>query len=77
MAFYVSDACISCGLCQRICRKDAIIESTYQFQILAEKCLDCADCLEVCPVDCILSEPGMEALGEALPLGGRKGTNGT
>lgn len=67
MAFEIGPECISCGLCQRVCQRDAVVEEVMQFRILASQCHDCSDCLEVCPIDCICPVTQPEA-GQTAPL---------
>ena len=50
MAYKISDACISCGVCAGECPQECIAEGDGQYVIDAEKCIDCGTCADVCPV---------------------------
>jgi len=43
------DACISCGLCERVCKAGCI--DTKNMHIDLSRCIDCYNCFRVCPVD--------------------------
>jgi len=47
----VSEDCISCGLCEKNCRMNAIEEDF--FTTNNAECINCMDCIDVCPVDAI------------------------
>jgi MinD superfamily P-loop ATPase len=49
----VSDACISCGKCEPLCRFDAIADSETDIKIDTLKCEGCGVCKYVCPVEAI------------------------
>ncbi len=51
MAYAISEACISCGVCEAECPSNAISEGDSQFEIQADLCIDCGACADVCPVD--------------------------
>ncbi|MFO7948904.1 MAG: 4Fe-4S binding protein [Candidatus Fermentibacteraceae bacterium] len=53
MAYKITDACISCGMCEGECPVDAISEGDERYVIDGEKCIDCGACAAVCPVDAI------------------------
>lgn len=48
-----SDACVDCGLCDRICM--ARLPVSRSEQVLDPECTGCMDCVAVCPVDEALS----------------------
>lgn len=45
--------CIACGLCQTLCRFDAIQKSGECFQVDSASCEGCSVCVEFCPVKAI------------------------
>ena len=51
MQLNVSNACIGCGKCEKICPMDV---SIYKGERERE-CIRCGDCIEACPVDAISS----------------------
>ncbi|MDX9864656.1 MAG: 4Fe-4S binding protein [Anaerolineaceae bacterium] len=54
MAYWITEACIGCTACVRICPVQAITgERNQQHHIIAEVCIDCGACSRVCPVDAI------------------------
>ena len=56
MAYKISDACISCGVCSGECPVDAISLGDSQYGISADVCIDCGACAGSCPVDAISAE---------------------
>ncbi len=51
MTYKISDACISCGVCEADCPAEAISAGDSGiFVIDADKCTDCGNCAAVCPV---------------------------
>jgi len=53
MAYKISDACVSCGVCVNDCPVDAIAEGAGRYEINADTCIDCGACVPSCPVDAI------------------------
>ncbi len=53
MAYKISDACISCGVCEGECPTGAISAGETQYQIDPETCIDCGACEAVCPTSAI------------------------
>ncbi|MBI9019889.1 MAG: ATP-binding protein [Verrucomicrobia bacterium] len=45
--------CTACGLCQTLCRFDAIHESGERFQVDSASCEGCGVCVEFCPAKAI------------------------
>ena len=56
MAYKITDACISCGVCAGDCPVSAISEGDGKYVIDAEACLDCGACAGTCPVGAISEE---------------------
>ncbi|MDI6801471.1 MAG: 4Fe-4S binding protein [Thermodesulfovibrionales bacterium] len=58
----IPEKCIMCGLCQDVCKYNAIIgekkklyQSGYRpFEIRQMRCAKCGDCVSVCPTDAII-----------------------
>ena len=51
-AYVVSDHCIECGSCKRVCPEECISEGS-PYLIDREHCIRCGLCVEVCPADAI------------------------
>lgn len=51
MQLNVSNACIGCGKCEKICPMDVSIYKGKR----ERECIRCGDCIEACPVDAISS----------------------
>lgn len=72
MALFITEECISCGVCVDECPNDAISEGDDIFVIEPKLCTECVgffddpQCVEVCPVDCILPDPNHEETQEQL-----------
>lgn len=47
--YKISDVCIHCGKCERVCPQSCIQD----FVIQQEHCLHCSFCFETCPVQAI------------------------
>lgn len=52
-AFYATDACISCGLCARVCPTETITCSGTGKPQWADTCVQCLACIHRCPVRAI------------------------
>lgn len=52
VGFQITDACIECGRCRRICPQQCI-ESGSPYVIRQQNCLHCGLCQEQCPVQAI------------------------
>ena len=50
--FFISDKCIGCGKCKRLCPQQCI-KSGKPYVIQQEHCLHCGLCAETCPVNSI------------------------
>lgn len=53
-----AEDCISCGLCVKTCRSNAITLKNDTIAIDDDKCSYCGRCAEVCPVDAYNTYPG-------------------
>ena len=51
--YFITDACISCGKCVRVCPQKAIDKGSPSV-IHQEHCLHCGNCFENCPVSAIV-----------------------
>lgn len=58
----VSEKCIMCGLCQEVCKDNAVIGEKKKpylsgylpFEIAQKRCTRCGECIKVCPTGAIL-----------------------
>ena len=48
---YKEDDCISCGVCVKACRQEALKMVDGKVELDAEKCNHCGRCVKSCPVD--------------------------
>lgn len=48
---YKEDDCISCGVCVKACRQDALKMVDGKIELDAQKCNHCGRCVKSCPVD--------------------------
>lgn len=51
--FYITESCIGCGKCEKLCPQKAIKAGT-PYRIWQEHCLHCGNCEENCPVKAIV-----------------------
>ncbi|NNM54456.1 MAG: 4Fe-4S binding protein [Spirochaetales bacterium] len=49
--------CVSCGICAKVCRFDAVIKDSGSYQIQKNLCEGCGYCSVVCPVKAIRLTP--------------------
>jgi len=47
------EKCRSCGICQKVCRFDAIVQKSYTYDVINLDCEGCGYCLQVCPYQAI------------------------
>lgn len=55
---YKEDACISCGVCVKACRSEALSLVDGKVEIDETKCNKCARCVKSCPTDAWVGTPG-------------------
>ena len=55
---YKEDACISCGVCLKACRLEALTMKDGKIEINTDKCNNCARCVKSCPTDAWVGTPG-------------------
>jgi len=66
MAYYITDACISCGACEPECPNQAIREGDEIYVINPDRCTECvgayksSQCAAVCPVEACQPDPRHE-----------------
>jgi Dissimilatory sulfite reductase (desulfoviridin), alpha and beta subunits len=51
--FYATDACTSCGLCEKICPSETIRLTSGKPEWIKEKCCRCTACINRCPTKAI------------------------
>ncbi|MCL7414522.1 MAG: 4Fe-4S binding protein [ANME-2 cluster archaeon] len=66
---WLKEECTGCGLCQEICRMDAIIVEDGVVTFDREKCDLCGDCISSCPTDAWV----INKTGYTLLIGGKVG----
>lgn len=55
---YKEDTCISCGVCVKACRLEALTMKDGKIEINTDKCNNCARCVKSCPTDAWVGTPG-------------------
>lgn len=55
---YQEDACISCGVCVKACRSDALTMVDGKIVLDSQKCNNCGRCVKSCPTEAWVGEPG-------------------
>ncbi len=56
MSFYISDGCVMCGKCPRVCPVQAISFDGELNVIDSEKCISCGACAKICPREAVFEE---------------------
>ena len=54
--YLITDACIGCRACQRVCPQNCIDFTSITAVIEQEHCLRCGNCMEVCPQQAVIRE---------------------
>ncbi|RUM33842.1 MAG: (4Fe-4S)-binding protein [Archaeoglobus sp.] len=49
----ITDRCVSCGLCYKLCRFDAIVENDGRYEVDEKSCEGCSLCYNACPEEAI------------------------
>ena len=52
--YYITEACIGCGVCVDMCPQKCIDVSSRPLVIMQEHCLHCGNCWRECPVDAVV-----------------------
>lgn len=55
---YKEDACISCSVCVKACRTEAISFENGKIKLDASKCNNCGRCVKSCPTEAWIGTPG-------------------
>jgi len=64
MAYFITDKCIGCSICEVKCPTDTIVgESKQLFHIIDDGCIDCGTCGIWCPADAIEDSSGQLVKG--------------
>jgi len=52
----LEEECLLCGLCQDVCKEDAILTGRQRYTIDPDACIGCGRCRTVCPAEAIVVE---------------------
>ena len=59
MAYFITDTCIGCTVCELKCPVDTISGKSKELYVIhPEGCIDCGVCAIYCPVSCIQDQYG-------------------
>ncbi|MDO4439765.1 MAG: 4Fe-4S binding protein [Eubacteriales bacterium] len=50
--YFITDACVGCGSCQKVCPQNCIVEGQ-PFAVQQKHCLHCGNCMSICPVQAV------------------------
>ena len=53
MAYFITEICIKCGVCESECPVSCIKEGDSTYVIDPDKCIACGACAGICPVGAI------------------------
>ena len=56
MAYFITDACVKCGICADSCPTGIITEGDDKYVIDADQCVDCGTCEAECPNEAIVQQ---------------------
>jgi NADH-quinone oxidoreductase subunit F len=57
LSFFITDKCIGCGACKKVCPTNAISGNLKEKHIInQEKCIKCGSCYNICPVMAIIKK---------------------
>ena len=51
MAYFITEECIACGVCEAECPESCITANRDVYVIDEEKCTECGACADACPVE--------------------------
>ena len=52
--YEITDDCILCGKCIKVCSFNAIEEAEEKYKITEDNCLECGNCYSVCPAGAVI-----------------------
>lgn len=56
----ITNRCVGCGRCSKVCSFDAIIKDGNRYRINGRRCDECGNCFTVCPAHAIVSKGAKE-----------------
>lgn len=66
-AFIDTASCISCGTCQSVCPRHAIVETPDGLVVCSDLCIGCQRCVKTCPTNSIAAVSAAKDIKEVLP----------